>query len=153
MAQHEPGALDATQKEHVAAILGVGCSLRTAANYVSCSPETIRREMDRDPEFARKTQRAPRQCEIGYLQNLRLAASNERHWRAAAWALERLNREDFAARPPDAVTYGQIRRLLARMADVVVEEIDNEAKRQTILKRLEALGKEVREHDTQHSAS
>src|SRR4051812_33883442 len=46
-----PCALNDAQRREVCALIATGCGFRTAADYVGCSPSTIRREALRNPEF------------------------------------------------------------------------------------------------------
>ena len=135
--------LDQYKKREILAILAVGCSRQTAARYVGCAARTIQNTADRDPKFADQLRRAQYQSEIGYMKNIQKAARKEQYWRAAAWALERKNPEEFAARSPDVITIDQITHLLARFAEIVVEELPVAEYRKNILKRLDVLTAEL----------
>ena len=95
-----PPVLDSGKKREILAMLTVGCSRRTAARYVGCAAATIQNTAERDPQFAEQLHHADHLAEIEYLKNIRKAAKKEQGLRAAAWALERLNPEDFALRAP-----------------------------------------------------
>jgi hypothetical protein len=131
--------LDGYKRREIFAILAVGCSRAVAARYVGCSVQTIQNTADRDPNFAQQLRRREHQSEIGYLENIRAAARNERYWRAAAWALERLRPERYARRSPDAITIDQIKALLTQFAEIIVEEVPVAKYRKNILKRLDAI--------------
>ncbi len=118
-----PPVLDHVKKGQILAILSVGCSRRTAARYVGCSPTTIQNTADRDPQFAAQLRHADHGAEIEYLKRIRNAAKKEQYWRAAAWALERLNPEDFAKRPVGALTSDEVSTLLAQLAEILLQEI------------------------------
>lgn len=128
-------ALDAVKKREILAIVSVGCSRRTAARYVGCSHTTIGNTARRDGEFGRQLRRAERQAEIAFMKSIGQAALKPQYWRAAAWALERLNPHDFARRNPQVVTLDQVARLLAQFAELVVAEVPS-ASRQRVLARL-----------------
>lgn len=134
-----PPVLDGYKRREILAILAVGCTRSTAAKYVGCAVSTIQNTADRDPEFAVRLRKSEHSSEIGYLENIRSAARNERYWRAAAWALERLDPEQYGRRSPEVITIDQIRRLLAQFAEIVVEEVPVPEYRKNILKRLDAL--------------
>jgi len=136
--------LDEIKKREIVAMVSVGCSRRVAAGYVGCSPSTIRRTAERDPAFGERLHRATYAAQIGYLKNIQKAAKKEQYWRAAAWALERLNPDDFAPRSPDTVTLVQIERLWPRIAQVILDELPDPKQRKSILKRLETLVAELR---------
>ena len=131
--------LDEFKIREILAIIAVGCSRRTAASYVGCAVSTIQNTADRNPKFAEELRKKECKSQIGYLKNIQNAAKMEKYWRAAAWALERINPEEFARPSPEVITVDQIRRLLAQFAEVIVEEVPVPAYRKNILKRLNAL--------------
>ncbi len=133
--------LDDYRKREVLAILSVGCSRRTAARYVGCSPSTIQRTAQRDAAFADELRKAELKAQILFMKNIAAAARKEPYWRAAAWALERLNPEEFAPRKADLLTADQVRELLAEFAALIVEEVPAAKYRKNILRRLRALGR------------
>ena len=49
-----PPVLDEGKQREIVAILTMGCSRRTAAQYVGCAPNTIQSTAERDPKFAEK---------------------------------------------------------------------------------------------------
>jgi len=134
-----PPALDHVKRREILAILAMGCSRRTAARYVGCSPRTIQNTADRDPEFAAQLRHAEHASEIEYLQRIRNAAKKEQYWRAAAWALERINPEDFAQRPPRSLTLEETRDLLAQLADLLLAELPVGKHRKRVIKSLDRL--------------
>lgn len=131
--------LDGYKRREILAILAVGGSREMAAGYVGCSPTTIQNTADRDGKFAEQLRRKEKQWEIGYLDSIRTAARNERYWRAAAWALERINPGRYARRSPDAITIDQVKELLKQFAEVIVEEVPVDRYRKAIIKRLDAI--------------
>jgi len=136
--------LDEIKRREILAILTVGCSRRTAANYVGCAVSTIQNTADRDPKFAEALRHAEHQSEIAYLKNIQKAARKEQYWRAAAWALERRNPEEYARRGPDVITVDQIRLILAEFTQIVVSEVPIPRYRKNVLKRLHALSAGLR---------
>ena len=114
-------------------------SRRIAASYVDCAPSTIQNTADRDPDFAEKLRQAEYQAEIGYMKSIQNAAKKEQYWRAAAWALERRNPEDYAPRSPDVLSVNQVKRLLLKLTEIIVSEVPAARYRKGILKRLEEL--------------
>jgi hypothetical protein len=131
--------LDEVKKREILAILAVGGSRRTAARYVGCAVSTIQNTACRDAEFGQAIRRAEHQSELAYLKNIQTAAGKEQHWRAAAWALERKNPDEYGRRKPDVLTPEQVRSLLAQLAEIVLNEVPVAAFRKRILKRLDAL--------------
>ncbi len=137
--------LDTIKKTEILAIVGVGCSLTVAAKYVGCTVRTIRNTAERDPDFAQELSQKEYASEIGYMENIRKAGRNERYWRAAAWALERINPDKYGKRGPDVITVDQIVDLMAQFADIIVEEVPVAEYRKKILGRLEAISDALNE--------
>ena len=70
--------------------LAAGMSRRQAAHVVGCDPNTIRNEARRNEKFADDIKRAEAHAELAPLKCLYNAAT--KHWRAAAWLLEKQER-------------------------------------------------------------
>jgi len=134
-----PPVLDHMKKGQILAIISVGCSRRTAARYVGCDAKTIRNTADRDPEFAAQLCHANHAAEIEYVKRINNAAKKEQYWRAAAWALERLNPEDFAKRSPGNLTAEDVRTLLRRLGEILLSEVPVARHRKAAVKRLDRL--------------
>ena len=73
-----PPVLDAAKKREIVAILSVGCSRVTAARYVGCHPDTIRKTALRDEKFAIQLRQAETTHEILHVKNINAAAVKER---------------------------------------------------------------------------
>jgi len=139
-----PPVLDDAKRREILAILSVGCSRRSAAQYVGCSPKTIQNTAERDPEFAQRLQHAGQASEIEFLRSIKKAAKKEQYWRAAAWALERLNPEDFAKRPVGTLTLEQVRVLLIQLAEIVLQEVPVADYRKSAIKSVDRLLARIR---------
>jgi transposase len=133
-------ALDEVKKKEILAILAQGCSRSRAAQYVGCSPSTIRRAALREPQFAAALTRAEAQSELTCLTNVRKAGKKEQYWRAAAWVLERRHPEDYALRKPGTVTVQQLIDVLKQVTDILMDETTDPRVRQRIRRRVHALG-------------
>ncbi len=132
-----PPILDEIKRREILAILSVGCSRTTAAGYVGCSVSTIQNTAERDPKFSEELRRAESRAEITFLQAIQKAARDERHWRAAAWVLERKHPEQYGRRKADALSVEQVKALLEQFAQAVVEQVPAARYRQKILKQLD----------------
>jgi len=140
-----PPILDEIKRSEILAILHVGCTRRVAARYVGCSPQTIQRTADRDPEFALRLARAENQAEVSYLNNINRAASEPRYWRAAAWALERKYPNRYASRHPDVMTLDETREFLMRLAAILAEEVSDNEQRARIIRQAVRMLDEIRQ--------
>ena len=135
--------LDDQQRRDVRALLLVGCSRRSAARYAGCTVAAIDEAVRQDPDFAKELDRAEKIVEVDYLSCIRRAARKEQYWRAAAWALERLNPEDFAPRSPDVVTVEQMHALMDQLAQALVEHVPLAAHRKQVLRCVERMLREL----------
>ena len=131
--------LDQYKKREILAIISVGCSRRSAARYVGCSPKTISNTAERNAAFARSLRQAEQKSEIDNMKNIQDAAKKAQYWRAAAWILERRNPEDFAPKNPNALTIDDMRQLLAEFVQIIMEEVTVAKYRKRLLKRLDML--------------
>ncbi|WP_425395251.1 hypothetical protein [Aeoliella sp.] len=110
-----PRVLDDVKKGEIAALISTGMSMSNAARYVGCDRKTIRREREIDEAFDERIRRAQMGAELKPLQAIREAAS--KHWRAAAWLIERQDKQRAArrkAKQADKVTVS--RKQLAKVA-------------------------------------
>jgi hypothetical protein len=119
-----PFALDDVKRGEVCALVTAGCSLEWAANFVGCSPNTIRREARRNVEFGERLRQASLDAQLHSLSAMRQAA--DKHWRAAAWMLER-QIPKRTRRRPYVMTMRQMGKLLSRIEEIMtdVAEIQN----------------------------
>lgn len=138
-----PPVLDEVKRGEIAAIVSMGCSRRTAARSVGCSLQTIYNTAERDAKFAAKMSRAKSNAVVMHVKNINSAAKKAQYWRAAAWALERLNPEEYAARRPETVAPEQLSRLLICFSQIIVEEVPVSKYRKRIIKRMEDLVKMI----------
>ena len=136
--------LTETEKKGVLAIITVGCSRETAAKYARCSTKKLRDEIAADPKFATEIKRAEEDSEIFFVNKIRKAADKEQYWRAAAWALERRCPNRYAPRGAKTLTLDDAKQIVAKLADIVIQEVPTGAERRRILKRIHEL---VKEHD------
>ena len=135
---------DKSKQDKVIEVLERGCSLNAAAKLVNCTPATIRREAQLDSEFGERYEQARGQSEYNYLDQIYKAADKPQYWRAAAWALERRFPKHYAPRSPDVITLSQITILIAKIAQILEEEIPAPTLRKNVLKRLDSITAEVR---------
>jgi hypothetical protein len=131
-----PPVLDELKQRDIVTIVAIGCSQRTAARYVGCAPSTIFYTAEHNERFAEKLEHAKGLAVVMHVKNINSAAKKAQYWRAAAWALERLIPEEYAAPKPDSVTTDQIKRLMAFLSQIIVEEVPIGRYRKNIIKRL-----------------
>jgi len=134
--------LDKDQKEVVCGLLVIGCSRHTAARYVGCAPDAIRRAALRDPAFFRQLRQAEARVEVTHLRNLHEAA--EKNWRVSTWALERLLPNRFASRRPGTLTTEQVAQVIGQFARIIAEEVPVPEYRRAILGRLKEINQNLK---------
>jgi hypothetical protein len=124
----------------------VGGSRATAAKYVQCAPDTIRRTAQRDPGFAAQLKRAEAQLEVVHLTNIETAG--RKNWRASAWLLERMFPERFGRRSAAAITGERLSELLGQFADAVCSEVQSAEDRQRVQAALVRLAGRLTSRDS-----
>jgi hypothetical protein len=135
-----PRALDETKRREICALVSAGCGLGGAARYVGCDASTIRREARRNPDFARELRHAHRDCELAPLNAMRKAAS--RHWRAAAWLLERSDVQRFGKVDPQTITLDQFEEYTSTLLQIVRQELEQGTLRTRVMYTIH----QVRDH-------
>ncbi|MBX7164822.1 MAG: hypothetical protein K1X74_00615 [Pirellulales bacterium] len=133
--------LDEAKQSAICAIVAMGCSRQTAAQYVGCAVATIRKTALRDARFADKLRKSEHGWELKQLTNIQAAA--ERSWQAAAWLLERRLPETYSKRDPKQVNGQHLARLVARFAEVVAGEVREAGDRRRVLDRLSELASDL----------
>jgi hypothetical protein len=139
-----PPVLDDTKRRQVVAILSLGGSRRTAARFVGCAVSTIQNTALRNPAFDEQLRHAEGGPQIEFLKRVRTASAKEQCWRAATWALERLNAEEFGKRNPELIPLDQARRLMDQLAEILTEEIGDRDVRLRIVRRVERVTEQLR---------
>ncbi len=134
---HGPGrprVLDDGKRREICALIAGGCGLREAAKYVHCSVNTIRREAERNVDFAEQLRHSESYARLSPLRAMQAAMGT--HWRAAAWFLERAFPEQFAR--PDAGAFGarKARELMKEVIDIVRAEVFDPFKSDRVEKRI-----------------
>jgi hypothetical protein len=99
-----PPVLDAEKKAKVLEVVGAGFPIRYAARYVGCDEGTIRHAGQRDPEFYDQVKYAQFKAEYDLVKNIRTASESGKHWRAAAWSLERMFPDRYGPHRRDEIT-------------------------------------------------
>ena len=135
--------LDEPKRRLIVALVANGSSRRVGASFVGCAPSTITRTAARDPDFAQQMAHAEQTAEISLLRSVQKASRMSKHWRAAAWLLERRNPEDFAVRHPNIVTEQQMADAINQIAEGINQDLPEENYRRTI-QRLDAIMLEMR---------
>jgi hypothetical protein len=132
-------ALDDTKKAAICAVLAMGGTRATAASYVGCHPDTIRRTELRDEAFAAALEAAESKHEVLQLSYINSAGKDGRYWRAAAWVLEHRYPTRYGARRENLFTLEQTSHVLTQFAGVILDEVTDDDQRQRILARLDEL--------------
>ena len=129
--------LDEIQKSAIRAIVTVGASLGTAAKYVGCSLDDIRRVARRDPELGKSLRQAEPGQEIQHLTLIKDAA--KKYWKASAWLLEHKYPDRYGSRKPGTVTPEELSQVLAEFAAIIGKEVPDAGHRRNIIERLAKL--------------
>jgi hypothetical protein len=109
----------------ICAMIGVGCSLRTAARLAGCSEAAVRNLVRRDEAFAARFREAAIRREVLPLRNI--INAGQTRWRAAAWYLARLNPEEYGYRKPQTVTPQMIKDWVRELSGAIVQAVEDDA--------------------------
>jgi helix-turn-helix protein len=132
-----PRVLDDAKRHEISALVAGGCSLREAAKLVGCGINTINRELERNPQFSEKVLRSQRRAQLNPLRTMQRAA--RKHWRAAAWLLERAYPERFARRDAATAYARQAARLRNELILIVRREIAESFLQARLVKHVKAV--------------
>lgn len=142
MTPNNPPPKTDEQRERFCGMITIGCDRETAGKFLDWSPADLRRELQ-DAGFARKLARAEAAPEFRHMRNLYNAAEDVKHWRVSIWWLERCVPHRYARRPPGAISTVEMRRIVDKLADVVMAEVASPDDRQQVLDRLAQVSHEV----------
>src|SRR3954453_10844216 len=116
-----PRALDETKCGEVCALISAGCGIIGAARYVGCAASTIRREARRNRDFNEQLRRAHLAAELAPLNALRESA--KRHWRAAAWLLERADAQRYGKQNVRFLKPDQLDEFMDAVSQIIGTEV------------------------------
>jgi hypothetical protein len=123
--------------DKIVLLVGVGCSRRSAAQYVGCSPATIVNHMRRNEAFAQKIRSAEVYRVVQPLQNLR--QQGNRSWRAAAWFLERIDRKQFGRQIVEVAPWQDVEKLFRSWTEMNLEAVADPKQREQMKARAQEL--------------
>lgn len=130
-----PHTLDEVRQAEVCALVSTGVSLRSAARYIGCDRKTIHREQLRNEQFAANLRQAEMRAEYSPLEAMHDAA--HRHWRAAAWLLERTRPQQYARNSVGVVKLTIVRELIEQIQEHLAAELAPLPEGATICRRLQ----------------
>ena len=129
--------LSPDERRDVLAILRLGCDEKLAAAYVGRPVECLAKTAERYKTFRQDMEKAKTKARVDLIGNIRDASRNERFWRAAAWALERLDPERYGPeRLKPAADASRYRPMVESLVEILLKEIPEPDRRKAILKRL-----------------
>ncbi len=129
--------LNERKKDEVVALVTAGMQLHKVANYVGCDVKTIRRERDACPAFDQRVRRAMVASDLRPLEAMRRASAT--HWRAAAWMLEREDRQRNRTQAQPAFSARELAKLAERVAHVVNDEVGSPLTAKRIVQQIDDL--------------
>jgi hypothetical protein len=151
---HKPLRLTDKQMDDICEMLATGSSRPTAAQFAGCHPATMRAEMRRNPGFAHRVTQSELKLEAVMLRTIRTAAeSDNKQWRAAAWALERIYPNRYAKRRSNTLTVDQVHEVISEVTEIVASELPVPRFRERIFNRLAVLFATARTRSPLQSAS
>lgn len=122
--------LDDRKRQRIFGMIAMGCSRREAARSVGVHVSTIGRTMARDEKFASDIDEAELLARNRPLRAMYDAV--DKHWRAAAWMLERSRPDEFARRKPNTYSQRDVREMVDRLLEEALPKVPDEADREAI---------------------
>lgn len=110
----------AAQCKEFCAVLALGASRQTAANYTCLPIDTVRRLLRTDRAFAEQVARAEALFEVNALTGLQDAIKGGRPRPAAAWVLERRRSADYERQPIGHYSPSEVDQILDRFTEMVL---------------------------------
>ena len=135
--------LDDFKKGLIINMVTEGSSQRSAAGAVGCAPSTITRTAKRDRQFGLDLLQAHELLKMRALRTMNRVADQDKHWRAAAWLLERLEPDRFALRKPFQFTLDQMKDMFKQVCKAFSQGVPSE-NRVAAFRRLTELMQEYR---------
>lgn len=123
-----PTVLDAFQRGRVCGIVALGASPREIAKLLQVHPSTIARTAESDEKFAAELSESEAHCCLRPMRAMYFAM--EKHWRAAAWMLERMHPSDFGRRTGETFSRRDVREVVDRLLECVAAKVPGEADRE-----------------------
>jgi hypothetical protein len=130
-----PRALDAKKMHELLDLIGHGSSVEEAAQVVGVSLRTVQREAKDNEFFDHDLRLALQSADVDCEKILPRAAHT--HWRAAAWMLERSDRDHFSKRPPNSCSAETLWDVLAWLIETALEATPPEH-REAVFRRTQA---------------
>jgi hypothetical protein len=131
-----PKALDDDKQATICNLVAAGVSLRQAARFVDCDPNSIRREARRNVEFRRQFAKARSEASIHPMVTLRQAAKT--NWRAALCWMERLDPQRFARPDASVVTQRESNQFVTDLVESIERVVSDPRERSNLFELLSA---------------
>jgi hypothetical protein len=132
------GEFDKGTRDTIAAMLGIGCDLSTAARVVGRSPAEVKALLGEDKTFLRDVEKYGSLFEGKHLKHLDKAAEDKKNYRVSMWLLERLRPDKYEKQRPRTIKESQLMPLLKSMAEMLVDGVEDEAAREALFDRVMA---------------
>jgi len=145
--------LDELTQQKLCAVLALGCSRKTAADYLGSRVEVIQRTARRHPQFLEQLAKSEAVCEVSALTQLGKALKDERNWRAVTWLLERRYPERYGRRKSRTASPRQVADMIQQVVEIVAAEVSDESDRRRIVERLRSVVHGLQDYDEAAEAS
>ena len=129
-----PRLLDDQTRREICGLVATGYSMSAAAKYIGCDRGTLRREIQRNQEFAERIGRAELEAEYEPLHAIQNAS--RKSWRAAAWLLERTRPEQYSRVATNLVKMETMQDFVSRCLEIIQEELAGTPEMQAAGERL-----------------
>jgi hypothetical protein len=127
--------VDQKARDVICGLVSIGFSKYQAARHAGIARRTMYRTLKEDQEFARLVQNAEMHQQLSPLQYIKQHMAKD--WRAASWMMERTRPQEWARRPPNTVTLGDMHGIFGAIIKALLEGLPGVEDRNRMLQRFD----------------
>jgi hypothetical protein len=123
-------------REKLLSIMRLGCPRSTAAKFIGLGEEQLEGLLANDEQLTREVLRAEAEAEVRHMGNVHNASKDEKNWRTSVWWLEQRGLVAAAAPEGSEELPEAVLAALEKFAELIVAEIPDVTRRQSLLTKL-----------------
>jgi hypothetical protein len=134
--------LDEKRQADVCAVVAMGCTLQTAADFVGVGRRTVYRTALKNSAFGDALRKARSRGEITLVRTVQESALKAGEWKAATWLLAHCFRDKYYKRQR-GIPVDQVQLLVQRITEALLGEVRDPADRKRMMARIAQICREV----------
>lgn len=137
----------ATDRGRIIGMVLMGCDLEIAAHTVGWSEQRLKKECDKNPQFAADLALREGSVELHHMKNVHKAGEDVKHWRASTWWLTRKSAERRERRLGRSIALDDLHVWVEEIIDTIWAEVTSAEDRDRLtLRLLQMLDRMDQEH-------